>query len=173
VISNGRFPCPDNLDDDGDGVEDMDGGEDFHGTCDVQYGFLPYVTLGVEKEDGWGGAYMYGVDPNYSDDPPPGAPGETCGVTFRLDSPDGGVLDVQVDDFTSVTNTVAIAYSMGLDNSTQHQPDPDNLKFADKKYVAPGSASSFDDVVVRISSLTIKTDMLQARRLPEDPAICP
>jgi prepilin-type N-terminal cleavage/methylation domain-containing protein len=166
VATNGRFPCPDF---DGDGAEDRN--SNVSQSCVINHKYLPYTTLGVEREDAWGGLYMYAVDPIYADKPPAGVPPNDCAITFRLDSPDGW-LDVETDDGAHSQVTVAVVYSIGLDNQSQ-QTDPDNRLFVAKKYSPPDSAVPFDDVVVRISSLTIKADMFKAGKLPEDPAICP
>lgn len=54
-----HLPCPDV---NGDGLEDRSAA----GTCDLDFGNLPWATLGTAPADAWGNRFHYSVDPLFS-----------------------------------------------------------------------------------------------------------
>jgi type II secretory pathway pseudopilin PulG len=60
ALRNGYLPCP--------AISSLDGREDRAGNqCAKRYGYMPWVTLGTSRLDGWGRVIGYSVTPAFSD----------------------------------------------------------------------------------------------------------
>lgn len=105
AIVNRRLPCPDN---DRDGEEDLVGG--IGPACDagpdtfVEFGFLPWVDLGVQGEDTWGRLYQYRVHSAFVFQSTPGTPAPNPTGLDLQDTP-----DINVDDYNDSKALVRIA----------------------------------------------------------------
>jgi prepilin-type N-terminal cleavage/methylation domain-containing protein len=63
AVANGYLPCP--------AISATNGQEDRMGgicTAGKRHGFIPWVTLGVAKLDGWGNIFRYSVTPAFASD---------------------------------------------------------------------------------------------------------
>ena len=162
AMANGRLPCPDT---DGDGIIDMGG------TCSNVQGTIPWVDLGVGKEDAWGRPFTYRVTGSFADNTDgTGCGTATVGVSFELCS----VADINILDATAgnpVANQVpAMVISHGKNwattTSTDENENADNdTTFVDRTY-SRTAAPTFDDQVIWVSPNVLKTKMVSAGRLP-------
>lgn len=162
AMANGRLPCPDT---DGDGILDMGG------TCSNVRGTIPWVDLGVGKEDAWGQPFIYRVTGSFADNTDgTGCGTATTGVSFELCS----VADINILDAAAgnpVANQVpAMVVSQGknwaITTSADENENTDNdTTFVDRTYSAK-APPTFDDQVIWVSPNILKARLVSAGRLP-------
>lgn len=178
AITQRRLPCPDYpppasapLTDVIDGVEDINSIYDVEERCKDGYeGFLPWATLGVEREDAWGNPFRYRVISGYAyvapSEPPPlpldefiksdGELKDELKSNLKIQDFDGNYLSVQSGD----TRIVAIIFSYGKDGQPYSENDGTNLTYVEDSYVE----NRFDDILVRISSNTLFNRLVASGR---------
>jgi len=162
TMANGRLPCPDT---DGDGIIDMGT------TCSNTQGTIPWVDLGVGREDAWGQPFTYRVTGDFADtNDGTGCGTATAGVSFSLCS----VADIDVFDAAAgnpVANQIpAIVIAHGSNWGTTTSADERENTDRDRRFVdrrpSMTAAPTFDDQVIWISSNILKTKLVSAGRLP-------
>lgn len=159
AVANGKLPCPDA---DGDGVANACSGiTDATSTG----GNLPWVTLGVQRNDPWNRPYQYRINDAFS-------------TTFSLSTAGTGtgILRVYKDNTLAATeanNVPAIIYTSGKNGAIQPPTSADELenrttagaKF-DSSFVTHEFSPTFDDVVVWVSPNILFNRMVTAGQLP-------
>lgn len=160
AMANGRLPCPDT---DNDGIINMSG------TCSNQQGTIPWVDLGVGKEDAWGQPFTYRVTGDFADTTDgTGCGTATTGVSFELCSTaDINVLDASAGN--PVANQIpAIVISHGKNWAITTSTDEGQNSNTDTTFVDRGysrtAAPTFDDQVIWISSNILKSKLVSAGR---------
>ena len=162
AMANGRLPCPDT---NGDGITDMGA------TCSNVQGTIPWVDLGVGKEDAWGQPFTYSVTGNFADTTDgTGCGTATAGVSFSLCS----IADIDILDAAAgnpVANQIpAIVIAHGSNWATTTSADENENTDTDTVFVdrrpSMNAAPTFDDQVIWISSNILKTKLVSAGRLP-------
>ena len=177
--ANVYLPCPD-TDDPPDGSENRLAGACTPGGA---LGTLPWITLGLGREDSWATHYRYWVNDAYA---------INAGFNLTSDDAGGGNARVRtrVNDAPAdiVTNAVAVIFSHGknrLGGVSVEGVDQDAIPVAgrddenengdgDQVYMArspseEGSAAAggvFDDIVIWINSYELKAKMVEAGKLP-------
>lgn len=167
AFDNGRFPCPDDPLNSGDGVEDRTGVD-----CSVLSGNLPWVTLGSTRTDAWGQNIIYRMTNNFADTTDgTGCGTPTAGVSFELCSAgDIQILDGSPGGNPVAVNIPAVIISRGknwaISTSTDEaeNTDADGI-FVSKQYTNT-AGSEFDDLIVWIAPTILKSRMVSAGRLP-------
>ena len=163
AIVNGQFPCPDIS---GDGLENRLGVN-----CVSPTGGLPWVTLGVGKNDAWGQPFGYQVTTGFADSSDgTGCGSATPGVSFELCS--NG--DITVRDSSGgglvAQNVPALVWSMGKNWAVSTSPDEGENSDGDAVFVSKIysglNGSEFDDLIVWVTPAILKTRMVNAGRLP-------
>lgn len=172
-----RLPCPDI---DNDGKEDLTLGK-----CDVltSLGNIPWVTLGLQREDAWGSTYSYWVADEFSNN-----------TGFILTTLSAGVAridnTVNAGGNTISNNIVAVIIShgknqygsIGVDdvarsavpagvpfNDERENQDVDPVApvlFINRPITSDTAPVVFDDMLLWISEYEIKGRMAQAGVLP-------
>ncbi len=146
-----RLPCPakDTL-----GIEA--GKSDTHGqicdTYDNADGYLPWATLGVEKNDAWGRPFRYRVDGWFSDDSgiyhtnaiKPG----TTEEPLTLQTRQGNILNVP-NDPKYRSNLVAIIFSCGKNGTPDDKNDANNTLNLDANCTNPGTAGATKNIYIQ------------------------
>lgn len=162
AMANGRLPCPDT---DGDGIIDMSG------TCTNVQGTIPWVDLGVGKNDVWGQSFTYRVTGSFADNTDGTGCGiATAGISFELCSTaDINILDASAGN--PVANQIpAIVIAHGSNWATTTSADESENTDTDTTFVdrrpSMNAAPTFDDQVIWISSNILKTRLVSAGRLP-------
>ena len=162
AMANGRLPCPDT---NGDGIIDMGA------SCSNVQGTIPWVDLGVGKEDAWGQPFTYRVTGSFADNTDgTGCGVATTGVSFELCS----IADINILDASTgnpVANQIpAIVIAHGSNWATTTSADENENTDTDTTFVdrrpSINAAPTFDDQVIWISSNILKTKLVSAARLP-------
>jgi len=176
---NVYLPCPD-TDTPPDGEENR-----LAGVCDPggSLGTLPWVTLGIGRQDAWGLHYRYWVNDDYAN---------SAGFGLNDDDLGGGNAQIQtrVNDVNTniVQNAVAVIFSHGknrlggvsVDGITQEviplaDSDDENengdggIVYMTRPPSGEGAAATggvFDDIVIWINSYELKAKMVEAGKLP-------
>lgn len=173
------LPCPD-TDIPPDGI-----GDGVAGVCDAgdAVGTLPWVTLGIGREDAWATRYSYWVDSAYSDNV----------AGFDLDTVAGSAqINTRVNDNDVVVaiNVVAVIFSRGKNGlggisvggvnrdviPVAGNGHDDELQNADANKVfmsrfntdegVAAAGGVFDDILVWINAYELKAKMVETGRLP-------
>lgn len=162
AMANGRLPCPDT---DGDGIIDMSG------TCTNVQGTIPWVDLGVGKDDAWGQSFTYRVTGSFADNTDgTGCGVATAGISFELCSTaDINILDASTGNpVANQIPVIVIAHGSNWATTTSadesENTDTDTI-FVDRR-PSMNAAPTFDDQVIWISSNILKTKLVSAGRLP-------
>ncbi|MGZ8270748.1 MAG: prepilin-type N-terminal cleavage/methylation domain-containing protein [Methylophilus sp.] len=159
AVVNGRLPCPDTT---GDGFED--------GCLTIANnattgGDLPWMTLGVERNDPWGNPFRYRVN-------------DAFGTTFTLSTAPitNGIINIYTDSTltTRVASGVsAIIYSSGKNGAIQPPNSADELENTavaggayDRNFVSRDFTPTFDDTVSWVSPNILFNRMVTAGKLP-------
>ena len=152
ALVNGRLPCPDT---------DGNGNENSPCVMASTGGDLPWLDLGVDRNDPWGSPYRYRVSGSFTE-------------LFTLTST--GVMDVSTDStlVTKVANNIpAVIYTSGKNGRIQPPASADELENTamtgtkyNRFFVSREFTPLFDDVVVWISSSILFNRMITAERLP-------
>lgn len=184
AIANGHLPCP--ATSATDGREDRPGGPG--APCASSFGvpkrqgFIPWVTLGVSKLDGWGRIFHYSVTPAYTNSAPFAL---TTGRDITVQTRDAAGALVNM---TTGGDIPAVVFSHGKngyggvdENNNAQAPPPagnvdeiTNLAFAGTTYIsrvpqgagATGAGGEFDDIVVWLSPNILFNRMVAAGKLP-------
>jgi type II secretory pathway pseudopilin PulG len=164
------LPCPDKTADTGDakhndGVEDRSGG-----SCEFQEGNIPWVTLGLGRNDAWNNRFHYRVTPTFSN----------SAAGFTLSTP--GDITICADSTacaaTAIASTIpAIVLSYGpngfgaintLGGTNAAPTGADELENtnADGSFVSKTPAPAFDDLVVWVPATVLINRMITAGKLP-------
>ncbi len=188
AMTNRRLPCPD-TDTAPDGLENPPGG----GACAASEGLLPWNTLGVDASDVWGRLYRYRVSPEFTFQTVPGAP--PAASQLDLNDPGNiTVVDRASDksEITLTTTAAAVIVSLGgngfggrdTDGNTLAAPTggdelentDSDVKFVRRNYSLGAAACSdsvgatpfceYDDLVVWIPEPLLKSQLVEAGRLP-------
>lgn len=162
AMANGRLPCPDT---NGDGIIDI------AGTCTNVQGTIPWVDLGVGKNDALGRPFTYRVTGSFADNTDgTGCGTAAVGVSFELCS----VADINILDAATgnpVANQIpAIVIAHGKNWATTTSADENensniNTTFVDRR-PSMRAPPTFDDQVIWISPNVLKNRLVSARRLP-------
>ena len=173
------LPCPD-TDVPPDGFENRLAGACTPGGV---LGTLPWITLGLGREDAWATHYRYWVNDAYA---------ISAGFDLTSDDAGGGNAAVQtrVNDVVAnmVNNAVAVIFSHGKNSlggvsvagvnqdviPVAGRDDENENGDGDQVYMArppseEGSAAAggvFDDIVIWINSYELKAKMVEAGKLP-------
>lgn len=146
---NPYLPCPDVND---DGYEDRAGS-----ACSEYVGGLPTGDLGLQRTDSWNNAYRYRVTPDFADSSV-GFTLSTLGNITVLDSNGGN---------TVVSAIPALILSRGKNGGAApvsadeiENIDPDAI-FVSREYT-----TTFDDIVLWLSSSILMNRMVTAGQLP-------
>ncbi|NIR28068.1 MAG: prepilin-type N-terminal cleavage/methylation domain-containing protein [Gammaproteobacteria bacterium] len=165
VTSGNRLPCPDT---DGDGVAEAPG------ACDDLEGYLPWVTLGLGRQDAWGRRFRYRANNAYT------APG---GVPSPPDTTGAQTLAVQDRDSAALTMgdpdaPAAIVFSCGKNGRPDLENDDDgtpNTGADCSNATAPANGTyvqgsftedTFDDLLVWLSKHTLLGRLVKAGTWP-------
>ena len=187
---NGNLPCPDCANADGNctAAAAGDGIADFNVAADACLegdgaGNVPWVTLGLGRNDAWGTRYRYAVQSDYIN-------------AFNVDTASGTGVILEPDfvaDATGATphelaiNVVAVIFSHGKngfggvsDNNVARTGIPaanvdelENANDDENFYMRPETSATatitgkeFDDIVIWISEYELKAKMVEAGKLP-------
>ncbi|MBK6907238.1 MAG: prepilin-type N-terminal cleavage/methylation domain-containing protein [Rhodocyclaceae bacterium] len=169
------LPCPDKTVAAGVGAPN-DGQEDRNpvGTCVVQEGNLPWVTLGFNGLDGWGNRLRYRVTPAFANS----ATGfllTTAGnitINNRAGAAVATAIPVVVlshgpNRFGATTGGGAVTPAPPPANLAEvENTDGDAIFVSDSPTDTTAPTGAFDDVVAWLSSAQLVNRMVQASRLP-------
>lgn len=179
AVVNRYFPCP--------AVSATDGREDRTGTACTstkRKGLLPWVTLGVQPNDGWGHVFMYSVTPAFSDSATPFTLTSARDITIQTRDSGGSIVNL-----TNANDIPVVVHSTGKngywswssdsavqnpDSSTANGDEDTNAGSAatGKTFVsrtptgAESSTGEFDDLVTWISPNILYNRMISASKLP-------
>lgn len=164
------LPCPDKMTDTGDSKHN-DGQEDRSGgACEVQEGGVPWVTLGMGRQDSWNNRYRYRVTAAFSN----------SATGFTLTS--AGDITVCADSANCATSTVASAVpaivishgpngfgafrTVGGTNTAPAGADELENTNSDGTFVSKTSDTAFDDLVTWIPPTLLINRMVTTGKLP-------
>lgn len=166
ALINQRFPCPDS---DGDGQENR-----INGFCAASYGNLPFSELSVPKENPYGVAYSYQINrkasSNQALDPDSAASyfGQCEQNCFKLITPPSKQNPTDAGNFTIKNQQQNLAIEIPL-LVISHGKNPcelaqglekENCKTNQQVFYQAlpiGANADFDDLLIWISSLEIKS----------------
>jgi len=129
-------------------------------TYDNADGYLPWATLGVEKNDAWGRPFRYRVDGWFSDDSgiyytntiKPG----TTKELLTLQTRQGNILNIVKDVASALypnydyrSNLVAIIFSCGNNGTPDDQNDADHTPNNDANCTNPGPAGATKNIYIQ------------------------
>ena len=179
AVVNGYLPCP--------AISTINGSEDRTGdTCTgtKRKGLLPWVTLGVRPNDGWGHLFMYSVTPAFSNSGTHFSLSSGRDITIKTRDSGGSIVNL-----TNVNDIPVVIHSTGkngywswttdlaVQNADSSNPNDDEdtnsgTTATGKIFVSrtPTAAVSgngeFDDLVTWISPNILYNRMISASRLP-------
>lgn len=177
AVVNRHLPCPDTKAVP-NGIEERKP----NGTCDKDYGTLPWNTLGIESLDAWQHFFYYRVDTTFSNS-------NTLELFTIEDATGSSTIQIKGENGALVSTDsrpVAVVLSYGANgfgakNTTQASPAnqlpaptgvdekknvDDNTEFVSRNPSAQGSANEFDDMLIWISPKVLINKMIAAERLP-------
>nr|VFJ63610.1 MAG: prepilin-type N-terminal cleavage/methylation domain-containing protein [Candidatus Kentron sp. FW]VFJ69673.1 MAG: prepilin-type N-terminal cleavage/methylation domain-containing protein [Candidatus Kentron sp. FW] len=137
IISlNTRLPCPDI---DGDGLEDPQTSQTTTGCARLE-GELPWVTLGLARNDPWGRPFRYAPDAAYADPAGIPAPPDTRSDLLVRDHAGTPLTDTTPASPPGPlpNGPAAILFSCGRDGVPNGENDNDSLTNADANCTNPG-----------------------------------
>lgn len=157
------LPCPDT---DNDGVENRSAG----GSCVSPEGGIPWVDLGLGREDAWGNRFRYRVASSYS----------SRQTGFTLSTPaslqacrtascsSGSILAIGVPAvvLSHGKNGAGAINSSGTTNPAPSDADEIENADNDNNFVSHELSPGFDDVVSWLSPNILYYRMIAASRLP-------
>lgn len=182
AMQEGRLPCPDGPDDNGN--EDLDTDDECRDelvSAGKAHGRVPWADLGLGRRDAWGNPLRYAVTAEYADDP-----GSDTQTSFTL----GSEGDLDIHDDHDDSNSIIIAEAVpavvvsfgpqgaqvwggalpcsiasppaGFSADEAENCDDDEV-FVDTGYRnADTSRGRFDDMLMWLSNPVLKTRMIQA-----------
>jgi hypothetical protein len=180
AITNGYLPCP--------AVSATNGLEDrTAGVCTggKRRGFVPWVTLGVSKLDGWGHSFRYSVTPAFSSSVSPFTLITAADITIRTRDSAGALINL-----TNANSIPVVVLSQGKNGYgsvddlgvLQALPAGWPASFPDENANATGSTlfvsrvaqdagaggagGEFDDIVTWLSPYILFNRMVAAGKLP-------
>lgn len=183
AVAEGRLPCPADRDDpDGEGVPDGD-------ECELSTGALPWAELGVGHRDAWGDYLLYHVHQSFAAPRP--ADGGEDGVIFELATETANQITIRDLDAAPISKrATAVVVSFGgqggqvwtdggfncpgFDGPADGFSDEETSNCdRDSAFVAGGYRDAnhedgrFDDLVIWLPDVILKSRMVEAQRLPE------
>lgn len=194
ALSEGRLPCPVDLDDSypPDGIEDPENPAAGSG-CSVEEGALPWRQLGVGRRDAWGNPFRYRVTQDFADGPEDNDGADSDGgSSFSLfNSEDDGEGDITVEDGnggTITSRTPAVVVSSGpqgdqvwtdmeffcpdaaggFSDDEIENCNGDELFMAANFRIADSADGRFNDQLIWISTPVLKARMVDVGRLPRE-----
>ncbi len=180
ALANGYLPCPDKTTSAGAGTAN-DGQEDSNGgTCVVNEGNVPWVTLGTPSTDTWSNFFHYRVTPAFAQRSPqnPFTLSSTGSLTVACPAP---VCSPAYNHTTSAPAVIlsygpngygAISSRTGAANPAPASADEientnGNPVFVSRITTAVGSGGGeFDDIVAWLSTPVLFNRMVAAGQLP-------
>lgn len=148
--ANPHLPCPDT---DNDGSENRVGAN-----CVSQIGTLPWVTIGLGRQDNWNNAYLYSVTADFSNS-----------AGFQLSSVGLNTILAAAGGTTVAANIPVVIISKGKNGAgaaaDEQENDLANTFFVSHEQIDV-AANQFDDVVVWIPSAILFNRMVAAGQLP-------
>lgn len=185
AMANGRLPCPANP-----GTPSASGaGNEYLKQCSskvdcvstdlecsLEFGVIPWSTLGIPEVDPWGSRFTYFVGREFSD--PLIKKEIDAGVRTRFRMETAGRANVEDGAGHVVAGNVpAVIVSHGTRGAGAYQTNGAQLPFtnignegensdADLTFVSRTPDDSFDDIVVWIAPTILKSKMVAAGRLP-------
>lgn len=189
-----HLPCPCTTDCDIDTTNPQAGlqGGRVNGRCNVEFGYLPWGTLGLKPSDAWNSLYRYWVDEDFSDD------GSAAAVN-AIDACDSGSGEIRTrsPDGTGTplmaSNVVAVIFTHGkngygglsvdgltrpvipvanLDEDENDDPDSVFVSRTPTPVGATTDGGEFDDIVSWISDFELKARLAKIGLLAT-PSSCP
>lgn len=174
ALVKGYLPCP--------AMSATDGNEDRSaGTCNKRVGFLPWVTLGVPRQDAWGRLFRYSVSPAFSKTTPTFTMESTADITIRTRDATGMLVNLSNENGipavvlshgkdgyggTSLSGTVLASPPAANVDEITNAVNP-RLFVARTQVTDPAtSGGAFDDIVDWISPYVLYDRMVAAGRLP-------
>lgn len=159
AIAIGRLPCPDTAN---DGLENRVGN-----TCAAASGTLPWATLGVGQNDGWGRTFIYRVTTAFADTiDGTGCGAATPGISFSLCS----VGDIEVRNSAAgqpvANNVPAIVVSQGANFGAPASADEIENANNNTIFVARTYTADFDDLSAWIVPGILMNRLSVSGRLP-------
>lgn len=161
AVSNGMLPCPDTTaPNTPDGIADSP-------CAGAVEGYLPYITLGMGRNDAWTNPLRYRVDPNY-----------TIVITNPLPAANGYLIrNLEAPPVTLATDPAAIIYSCGENGIPDDENDAagggntptcNNPGAINAIYIqdVPNEATIFDDSLVWLSKNTLMNRLVAAGQWP-------
>lgn len=164
------LPCPDKMTDTGDSKHN-DGQEDRSGgACEFQEGSVPWVTLGVGRQDSWNNRFRYRVTAAFSN----------SAAGFTLASV--GDLTVCADSTACAATTIASAVpaivishgqngfgayrTIGGTNTPPTGADELENTNIDATFVSKTPDPAFDDIVAWVPATVLVSRMITTGKLP-------
>ncbi|MBA3696446.1 MAG: prepilin-type N-terminal cleavage/methylation domain-containing protein [Methylotenera sp.] len=177
-LSHGYLPCP--------AISDTDGTENRNvsGACNNRVGFLPWMELGVVKEDSWNHLYRYSVTPAYSNSLIPVAlsPATARDITIQTRNTNGILVnlsnasDIPAAIISHGKNSYGGTSYGGVvvtDTSVNNNDEKTNstglgTAFVSREYsdVKTTVYSEYDDIVVWISPNIYLAKLVTVGKLP-------
>ena len=178
AITNGYLPCP--------AVSSTNGQEDrTAGVCTggKRRGFVPWVTLGVSKLDGWGHVIRYSVTPAYSSSASPFTLTTPADITIQTRDNAGTLINLVTAIPVVVLSQGKNGYAAVDDLGVLQQlptgwpasfPDENSNTTGTTLFVsrtaqeagASGAGGEFDDIVTWLSPHVLFNRMVAAGKLP-------
>lgn len=148
ALVNGKLPC----------VLDSNG----HENCAVQYGYLPFATLGVAQKDVYGNAIRYFVHSAFSKEFTLTTGGKNDDAVRKTlpdiwDSANGNKIAVGV---------VAVFWTEGQSGKVYRSTDEQTNNENNLKFIYRAPSNDFDDEMQWLSPFVLKAKMLAAQKLP-------
>lgn len=171
AMANGRLPCPAPAN-----VANTaaNAGVALTPPCDnaLQYGVVPWVTLGLPESDPWGRRFTYFASANFTAALSGGAQASFTLATLG----NGNVKDTATSSANIASDLPAVVVSHGSKGAGAWQPDGnqvagaanDELENANGTltFVSRTPGETFDDLVTWIVPSILKSKMVAAGRLP-------
>jgi len=171
AMTNGRLPCPApaNL-----ANTAVNAGVAPNPPCDnaLQYGVVPWVTLGLPESDPWGRRFTYFASSNFTAAVPGGALASFTLATLG----NANVKDTASSSANIASELPAVVVSHGSKGAGAWHPDGNQLAGAANDelenanatltFVSRTPGETFDDLVTWIIPSILKSKMVAAGRLP-------
>ncbi len=182
AITNGYFPCP--AVSASSGVEDRDSGTKIC-TGNKRAGFIPWVTLGVPKTDGWNRIFRYSASLNFTNASAVFSTSTTRDITIKTRDATGLVNlsnsnDIPVvvvshgangiygtlDNGNTLPTSASTSYPNVADQQTNATGDGTVFVSRDPSGRTAPNDEEFDDLVIWISPNILFSRMVAAGKLP-------
>ena len=176
AMVNGRLPCPANpliATINGAGNEELTCSPDC--TCSLEYGSIPWSTLGLPENDPWNSRFTYFVGREFSN--PITQAEKNIGIRVRFTLDTEGRANIEDGLGNKIASKVpAVIVSHGSRNAGAYQSSGNQIGGATGNeqenanstltFVSHTPSDSFDDLLIWISPSILKSKMVAAGRLP-------